>query len=223
MEIVQLVRHGESEVNCGLIQYGSIGDHKVPLSEKGHQQAVEAGKKLSLHCNHIVYHSPYLRAVQTMNGLLEGTGHGCPEIRKKAGIRLLEDPRLREVDHGYDNVESQAEMRKEHGWFYYRFKGGESPADGFDRCCTFLESMSRQFERVKQRGAIDLDPGILIVTHGLTLRCFVMRFMHLSVEQFENIDNPRNCDIITIRPHTCMDSPQFKCGRWGVEGLRFRN
>ena len=31
---------------------------------------------------------------------------------------------------------------------------------------------------------------VLIVTHGLALRCFIMRFMHLSVEEFERIHNP---------------------------------
>ena len=29
--------------------------------------------------------------------------------------------------------EAQTELRRTHGWFYYRFHGGESPADCFDR------------------------------------------------------------------------------------------
>ena len=38
----------------------------------------------------------------------------------------------------------------------------------------------------------------LVVTHGLTIRCFVMRFLHLRVEDFDRIDNPDNCDVVTL-------------------------
>lgn len=71
---------------------------------------------------------------------------------------------------------------------------------------------------------VQIPPNVLIVTHGLTIRCFVMRFMHLTVEQFENLANPKNCDIITIEPALYMtEKPQFVSGKWGVSGLRFRN
>jgi broad specificity phosphatase PhoE len=63
------------------------------------------------------------------------------------GLTYYEDPRLREVEFGYDEVEGQHERRKKHGWFYYRFYGGESPADCFDRTSSFLESMMRQVTR----------------------------------------------------------------------------
>jgi broad specificity phosphatase PhoE len=61
---------------------------------------------------------------------------------------------------------------------------------------------------------------VLIVSHGLTLRCFVMRFLHLSVEQFEAINNPSNCDVITLADKNTIESPQFTWGTWGVTGLR---
>jgi broad specificity phosphatase PhoE len=41
-------------------------------------------------------------------------------------------------------LEEQAEGRRTHGWFYYRFHGGESPADCFDRTSSFLETLTRQ-------------------------------------------------------------------------------
>ena len=59
----------------------------------------------------------------------------------------------------------------------------------------------------------------LLVTHGLALRVFVMRFLHLSVEQFDQIANPDNADIITLAPWDTLQFPQFISGRWGVEGL----
>lgn len=42
-----------------------------------------------------------------------------------------------------DFAATQSELLKIHGWFYYRFRGGESPADCYDRASSFLESMMR--------------------------------------------------------------------------------
>ena len=63
---------------------------------------------------------------------------------------------------------------------------------------------------------------VLIVTHGLTVRCFAMRFLHLRVEDFDRMLNPANCDIITIAKNGALREPQFSSGRWGVEGMRLR-
>jgi broad specificity phosphatase PhoE len=227
MSQIILVRHGESETNAGLIPHGSVGDHKIALTQAGRLQALLAGdsllktKKDFLIHKGIVYRSPYRRARETCDLLLEGWGYKTRPDRDILGHRVLEDPRLREVDHGYEDVSSQEEMREEHGWFYYRFRGGESPADCYDRCCTFLESLKRE---VNRRSTQIHEPNVCIVTHGLTIRCFVTRFMHLSVEQFENLKNPKNCDIITIqRTEDMTEKPQFISGQWGITGLRFRN
>ena len=119
------------------------------------------------------------------------------------------------MEHGYEPAEAQEELRRKHGWFYYRFRGGESPADCYDRTSSFLESMMRQIER-KQASRV------LIVTHGLTIRCFVMRFLHLSVEEFDALANPANCDVVTLADRSTLSDPQFVSGRWGVTGLRLR-
>ena len=37
--------------------------------------------------------------------------------------------------------------------------------------------------------------SIVIIAHGLTMRLFKMRYFHLSVEEFENSRNPRNCEM----------------------------
>jgi len=230
--IIKLVRHGQSEANAGVVVHGSIGDHKIQLTGDGVAQAQEAGRALDddpnfdLH-NALIYSSPYRRARDTLASILQGAG-----IEDASTITSYEDPRLREVDHGYSDVEAQDAMRAEHGWFYYRFKGGESPADCFDRCCHFLESMMRQVYRkfppvpASMRLSLDgpdRDRNVLIVSHGLTIRCFVMRFMHLSVEQFETLANPKNCDIITIGHKEHIEDPQFTSGQWAISGLRFRN
>ena len=212
MLTIKLVRHGESEANVGRVSSLDVGDHHIPLSELGAKQAREAGRRIGADFleNALVYASPYRRTRETLAGILEGAG-----VDKEAGLRVYEDPRLREVEHGYEEVAAQEELRKVHGWFYYRFRGGESPADCYDRTSNFLESMMRQAERKKA-------DRVLIVTHGLTIRCFVMRFLHLSVEQFDALGNPKNCAIVTIADRTKLAGAQFTSGAWGVEGLAMR-
>ncbi|HEX4514982.1 MAG TPA: histidine phosphatase family protein [Polyangiaceae bacterium] len=211
MLTIKLVRHGESEANVGRVSSLDIGDHAIPLSENGSKQALEAGRTIgqAFLDGALVYTSPYRRTRQTLAGILEGAGVA------KDGVRVYEDPRLREVEHGYEEVAAQEELRKVHGWFYYRFRGGESPADCYDRTSNFLESMMRQAERKSA-------DRVLIVTHGLTIRCFVMRFLHSSVEEFDRLANPQNCAIVTIAERAKLAACQFSSGSWGVEGLAMR-
>ena len=234
--IIKIVRHGQSEVNAKVVPHGSIGDHLVDLTAVGEQQAAEAGPIIGADFFHhaLVYRSPYLRARRTTDILMGSIADQIRHVRSPRGLpKIYEDPRLREMDHGYDDVTAQEIMRKKHGWFYYRFAGGESPADCYDRCCHFLESMMRQVSR--KRGPNGSDPNILIVCHGMTMRCFASRFMHLTPEQFETIANPKNCDIYTIaltgtftgqekkRFHYQVEGePQFTSGKWGIMGLKFR-
>lgn len=210
--LLKLVRHGLSQANTGEADPLVLGDFRIPLSAIGIGQARAAGAKIGPEflSSALIYTSPYLRARQTLHGLLEGAGLPLEPDKMP---KVYEDPRLREVDHGYVDVQSQQEMRERHGWFYYRYSGGESPADCYDRTSGFLEGMMRQ---VTRKGC----KSVLLVTHGLTLRCFVMRFLHLSVEEFERIHNPANCDIITLADLNTLDSPQFTWGDWGVSGLR---
>jgi broad specificity phosphatase PhoE len=208
---IKLVRHGQSRANVGDVEARDVGDHTIELTEQGHRQARAVGATLGADYlrDALVYCSPYARTRQTLTGILEGAG------LSREVVRSYEDPRLREVDPGYEEYEAQHALRRTHGWFYYRFKGGESPADCFDRTSSFLESLMRQVERK----AAD---HVLIVTHGLTIRCFAMRFLHLSVEQFDELANPGNCDLITIGDKHEVKDAGWTTGRWALSGLKRR-
>ena len=211
MLTIKLVRHGQSRANVGEVDAKDVGDHTISLTGTGQAQARTAGATLGRRYleGALIYASPYQRTRQTLGGVLEGAG------LHEGSVRVYEDPRLREVEHGYAEWEAQQTRRRTHGWFYYRFEGGESPADCFDRTSSFLESLMRQVER---KGS----ERVLIVTHGLTIRCFVMRYLHLSVEQFDELANPDNCDVITIAEKSTLNDPQWTTGRWGVTGLSRR-
>lgn len=207
--IIKLVRHGESEANVADPAQPPAADHLVPLTPRGVEQARQAGRTLGSdylgEC--LIYTSPFLRARQTLTAILEGAG------LRPGDVTSWEDPRLREVDHGYSDVPSQRGMVEIHGHFYYRYHGGESPADCYDRVSGFLESFVRRIQKTRTMKA-------LLVTHGLALRVFVMRLFHMTVEQFDAIANPHNADIITVAPKETLQAPQFTSQRWGVEGLR---
>lgn len=159
-----------------------------------------------------MYASPYRRAQQTLGAIFEATdGAELP-----AGVY----ERTRAYGRSTTATETskqQERLRETHGWFYYRYEGGESPADCYDRVSGFLESLMRQVER-------KAATRVLVVTHGLALRCFVMRFLHLTVAEFETLQNPANGAVVTLAPPDLLaglPGPKLVRRRFGVAGLRF--
>ena len=212
---IKICRHAKSKQNSGCLDVRDIGDYRIPLADEGAAQALQVGRENAAFLRApgtLFYRSPYLRVRQTMENILLGANLQSPGGEPE--VRVYEDPQLREVEHGYKSVDEQERMRELHGWFYYRFEGGESPADCYDRCASFIESMMQVISR--KHGIHQ----VFICTHGLTARLLVMRFLYLTVEQFEIMENPQNCDVITIAPRHKLVNPQFVSRRWGVEGLR---
>ncbi len=186
-----LIRHGESEGNADGEIYSSTPDFKLKLTPKGKEQAKEAGKVLknifgdeSLY----VYVSPYTRTRQTFK-------HIRPSIEENI-VRVVEDPRIREQDWGHlqskKYFDEIIKIRDDFSTFYYRIPDGESGADVYDRVSIFFDTLHRDFENP------DYPQNVLIVTHGMTLRLFLMRWFHWSVEEFELVRNPKNCQIVVM-------------------------
>jgi broad specificity phosphatase PhoE len=182
---IVLIRHGESEGNVDDTVYEREPDHALSLTDNGLRQAAEAGRPLrEMFGGERVsaYVSPYRRTHQTFRELALDPDR----------VRVREEPRLREQDWGNwqdrDDVRLQKAYRDAYGHFFYRFAQGESGADVYDRVGAFLESLWRSFE----------DPGhppnVLIVTHGLTMRLFCMRWFHWTVADFESLSNPGNAE-----------------------------
>jgi len=64
----------------------------------------------------------------------------------------------------------------------------------YDRVSTWLESLFREMEF----GGINEDTTVVLVTHGLTARLFLMRWYHWSVEIFEETRNPGNAQLMVM-------------------------
>lgn len=180
---IVLVRHGESQGNADETIYERVPDHALEMTGRGWEQAREAGDALRALFDGErvrVFVSPYRRTRQTFQALALDPALAVVE----------EEPRLREQDWGNlqdtEDIRGQRKARDAYGHFYYRFTRGESGADAYDRVGAFLESLHRDFEDP------DFPPNALLVTHGLMMRLFCMRWFHWSVEEFEALCNPDN-------------------------------
>jgi broad specificity phosphatase PhoE len=193
-----LIRHGQSIGNIDDKIYSLCPDNQLSLSELGKSQAFEAGSKLKemLPVNDRIkfFVSPFLRTKQTFN-----------EIAKHFDSNLytyIEDPRLREQEWGNYQETSQLQNirqeRKKVGKFYYRFPTGESGADVYDRASLFLTSLYREIDALSISKQKSQNDTIIIVTHGLFIRLFLMRYFKWTVEEFDKIENPGNCEIILL-------------------------
>jgi broad specificity phosphatase PhoE len=187
-----LIRHGESEGNIDKSQYLTFPDYALNLTPKGIEQAREAGKTLKdLIGNEglYVYLSPYFRTRQTFQCLNESVSANI--------VKCFEDPRIREQDWGHlrhpNEGEEIMQARDKFSTFYYRIPDGESGADVYDRVTTFMDTLFRDFNKT------DYPPNVLLVTHGLTMRLFLMRWFHWTVEEFETLRNPRNCQMVVMQ------------------------
>jgi broad specificity phosphatase PhoE len=182
---IVLLRHGESEANVDQTVFERVPDHAISLTANGREQAVAAGKELRVRFEEQpvrVYVSPYQRTLQTLDAL--GLDNLVETTR--------EEPRLREQDwanfQDSQDIARQRKLRDDYGHFFYRFTDGESGADVYDRVSTFLETLHRDWD------AKSSPRNVLIVSHGLTMRLFCMRWFHWSVQFFESLSNPGNAE-----------------------------
>ena len=186
-----LIRHGESQANVDRYLFGRVPDYTIELTEKGREQAKEAGKRLKeLVRDESVYFyvSPFWRARSTF----EGVASAFPRDQ----FKYSEEPRLREQEWGYlrcqEDFDKICRERREYGTFYYRIPGGEAGSDVYDRINDLLGSLYRDFSKD------GFPENCVLVTHGLAIRLFIMRFFHLTVEEFERMLAPKNCDLVIL-------------------------
>ncbi|MFA7689306.1 MAG: histidine phosphatase family protein [Bacilli bacterium] len=200
--MIFLIRHGESIQNVEMDNEITEGmpDPDVYLTDKGMEQAYHTGVKLKEYLleneidstNARMWVSPYLRTVQT-----------AKLINESLNIEsVFEDPRIVEKDFGnfgsikkekwkeIDPITLNTMVRKYEsirGRFFSRFPNGESPFDVYNRISTFIETIFRD----------DKDP-IFIVSHGDTIRCLIMRFLHKDLNWYYDEKTPTNASVIMI-------------------------
>lgn len=195
-----LIRHGESIQNTGE-NVQNLPDHKVYLTQKGKEQADECGVFLEKYCkeqgitldNATLFVSPYERTRQTAS--IVNSHLGIKDI--KEDISLIEHQYGLFENKEHDDWGNYTEEYKyynnyynNNGKFYAKFPQGESPFDVALRTRQFISTLFRDIEGGKDT--------FFIVSHGTTIRAFLLSYFHYSPEWFSAEPNMKNCSVRLI-------------------------
>lgn len=203
--LVILVRHGESEGNVNKSVWCQKADNLIQLTPKGIQQAIDAGKRIETiykrheqTCNDNIdrvhmHVSPFQRTIQTARYARQAFLHRV--------VRQDLCPRIREQEFGnvQKDHDEQLRLRNEQqrvGRFWYRFPTGESGADVYDRVTSFWYDTLLS---VNDRVGYDPVDAVVVICHGLTLRCILMQLFSWSPTTFHSVYNARNCEMYVLK------------------------
>mmetsp|Transcript_37725 Transcript_37725/g.97331 ORF Transcript_37725/g.97331 Transcript_37725/m.97331 type:complete len:261 (-) Transcript_37725:304-1086(-) len=217
-----LVRHGKSEGNVDPVVWQTTADHAIGLCEEGKEQARHAGEILRAYyesnplptcldgrenpfekgpcpdldkLGRAAWVSPYARTRQTADGIMSV----CEPLfdYRKDHIGLVEQQFG--LFEGIPDEELPIRFPAEYrhymkcndfgGRFWARYPLGESRFDVAMRVHQVFEDLYHNADKHRD---------ILIVTHGVTLRAFMMMFLKKTPEWFEEEPNPGNCALRLI-------------------------
>ncbi len=181
-----LLRHGESQWN---LENRFTGWTDVPLSEKGIQEAREAGEKLKGYKFDRAFTSVLKRAIDTLDIVLEIIG--------EKSIPVEYDQALNERHYGDLQGLNKAETAKKYGdaqvklWrrsYDVKPPNGESLQDTAARVLPYWEK--KIFPCLQQ------GQNILISAHGNSLRSLVMHLDNLTREQVIELNIPTGVPLL---------------------------
>ncbi|GAB6195219.1 histidine phosphatase family protein [Lysobacter xanthus] len=220
-----IVRHGESAGNVARnlaqaasalhIDYGTR-DADVPLSDLGERQADALGRWFAAlpegERPDVFLCSPYVRARQTMQRVLQQCDIDCDRIRY--------DERLREREFGIfdgltrlgvrDRYPDQARALDLIGKFYHRPPGGESWCDVILRLRSIVDTITREYRCDR----------VLIVAHQVTVLCFRYLLERMSEAQVLEIDRQKDVANCAITGYG-FDPAQGHTGKLVLERFNF--
>lgn len=173
MNHVYFVRHGESEWN---VANKICGRTDIPLTEKGHEQAIQTAKKILE--EEIVFDeiltSPLMRAKETARHISEITN-----VPMRIEQRLIEQHFGRFEGTPRDGEE----FKKAKQNFISRYDGGESMMEVAHRIYSLLDDIKEE------------DKTYLLVAHNGIARILKSYFEDMSNEEFAQF-GVKNCEIV---------------------------
>ncbi|HVU02409.1 MAG TPA: histidine phosphatase family protein [Polyangiaceae bacterium] len=152
---IVLIRHGETTLSA---ENRFAGATDVDLSDAGRAQAESLGRRLSTERLAAVYTSPLKRTRDT-----------AAAVARPHRLAPIEDPGLREIDHGHWETLTRAEVETrypdeyrawEHDPFTFAPEGGESG----------LSVMARALPIVRKIVAAHGNATVAVVSHKATIR-----------------------------------------------------
>lgn len=206
---IYLVRHGQSQANVDETIYKEIPDHSISLTERGTEQALEAGKIFNsfidgkkLHC----YYSPYQRTLETMNLMLSS-------FNDEQILSKVNDIKLREIEYGtFDGLtekerqklfphEYALHKRQENfeGRYFTRLPNGESYADVALRAALFISDLKTRISSHMNSDNYNEDTNnVAIFSHCVWIRCFVTEILSEHYSWSSKDGHMNNCSVRKI-------------------------
>lgn len=181
-----MLRHGESQWN---LENRFTGWVDVPLSEKGVEEARQAGEKLRGFTFDRAFTSVLTRANETLRIVLETVG--------QTNIPIEKDKALNERMYGDLQGLNKAETAKKYGdaqvkiWrrsYDVKPPGGESLKDTAERALPYYENMIKPH--------LLKGETIIIAAHGNSLRALVMELDQLSKEEVLELNIPTGVPLL---------------------------
>ncbi|MBD9157771.1 MAG: histidine phosphatase family protein [Lachnospiraceae bacterium] len=174
MHTLYFVRHGQTIWN---VENKICGATDIALTDLGHQQAIETGKKIleeGIQADEILY-SPLVRAAETARHISEVTG-----------IPARMEPRLIEQDFGKweSTPRDGADFRKAKEQFLSRFEGGESMLQVAQRIYNLLDDLKAEKEKT-----------YILVAHNGIARVVQSYFYEMTNEEYAFF-GVRNCAVV---------------------------
>ena len=174
MHTLYFVRHGQTIWN---VENKICGATDIALTDLGHQQAIETGKKIleeGIQADEILY-SPLVRAAETARHISEVTG-----------IPARMEPRLIEQNFGKweSTPRDGADLRKAKEQFLSRFEGGESMLQVAQRIYNLLDDLKAEKEKT-----------YILVAHNGIARVVQSYFYEMTNEEYAFF-GVRNCAVV---------------------------
>jgi probable phosphoglycerate mutase len=175
MGCVYFVRHGQTVWN---VENKICGATDIALTDLGHQQAVDTGKKIleaGIRADEILY-SPLIRAADTARHISEITG-----------IPARMEPRLKEQNFGKweSTARDGQEFQKAKGDFCSRYEGGES----------MLQLAQRIYNLMDEIKAESNTKTYILVAHNGISRVIQSYFYDMTNAEYASF-GIKNCEIL---------------------------
>ncbi len=181
-----LVRHGQSQWN---LENRFTGWEDVPLTEKGREEALQAGRALRELCFDQAFTSELQRAAATLDIILEENEHGDVPVARH---RALNERHYGDLQ-GLNKAETAEQYGDEQVHIWRRSydtapPGGESLKDTAERTLPYYQA---EIAPLVQAGK-----NAIVAAHGNSLRSVVMHLDELSRDEVTQLNIPTGVPIV---------------------------
>lgn len=170
MTELYLIRHGQTTGNVMGINQGTTNTAIAYLNDHGRQQIQQLQQHFDIRFADQLITSPLVRTQQT-----------AQILNQAADLMVSEDSRLLEISYGQWDGRKKVDLQAEHPTLfcadtgdvvpeYAKVAAGERFTDVEKRVSDFMVDIFRRFP----------DQKIIVVTHGFTIRSFVVAAMHVQ-------------------------------------------